>query len=279
MRVPLGGRSVGRPARVRNAGGAVQRQPRYVLGQRLDAARELAGDDASSRLDRHARRVVAAILEPAESFQEDRRRLALADVAHDAAHARYPSSSARSSSGLGEPARPNRPNSDNFPSSRSVTSSAGSTAPQRAHSKSPSRRAPHTRRETVQRFMRRGLQRRRSHRRQSISTLRTCRVQPSPRGCASHAHSSLGPERVDVRGTGQESAAAQLTLGRTRQRQRQPAARVAASRQVRSRLSPQRIVFPGLAAAMLLLTTSKHRRYLRRSAAHESCGPSARARA
>src|SRR5437870_1193390 len=65
MRVPLGGRSVGRPARVRNAGGAVQRQPRYVLGQRLDAARELAGDDASSRLDRHARRVVAAIPETA----------------------------------------------------------------------------------------------------------------------------------------------------------------------------------------------------------------------
>ena len=79
MRVPLRGCSVGGPARVRNAGAAVQRQPSDVLGQRLDAARELAGDDASSRLDRHA-------LEPAEAFQQDRRRVALADVAHDAAH-------------------------------------------------------------------------------------------------------------------------------------------------------------------------------------------------
>src|SRR5207249_3632054 len=57
-----------------------------VTRRRLDEVRERAGDDASSRLDRHARRVVPAVLEPAEAFQQDRRRVALADVAHDAAH-------------------------------------------------------------------------------------------------------------------------------------------------------------------------------------------------
>ena len=86
MRVLLGRPAVRRPARVAEAVVAVDR----IVLEGLDEAVQLAG--AAAQLDRvaadqgHAGRVVAAVLQPPEPFEEDRHDGSPADVADDSAH-------------------------------------------------------------------------------------------------------------------------------------------------------------------------------------------------
>ena len=88
VRVGFRGPSVGRPPRVSDARGARGRrtlqageQPRKLAGAALD------GDGAVGER-RDPSRIVAAILEPLEPFDEHRRRLPWSDISHDAAHDR-----------------------------------------------------------------------------------------------------------------------------------------------------------------------------------------------
>jgi hypothetical protein len=78
------------PAGVGDAGRAVHRFALERLAQALDPSREPAHREAgvSPVHHRYARRVVTAVLEPAQSFEQDGGSLARADVADDAAHAR-----------------------------------------------------------------------------------------------------------------------------------------------------------------------------------------------
>ena len=86
MRVLFGRPAVRRPARVADAVLAVERlgrdhflEPRQLAG----AAPQL---DRAVAHDRHAGRIVAAVFEPAQPVDEDRKDLLRADVADDAAH-------------------------------------------------------------------------------------------------------------------------------------------------------------------------------------------------
>ena len=88
MRVFLGGAAMGGPPRVAQAVAAGDR----VGGQHLFEPRELAR--ASPHVEtpgvhqRDAGRVVAAVLEPAQPFDQDRQHGTRPDVADDAAHIR-----------------------------------------------------------------------------------------------------------------------------------------------------------------------------------------------
>ncbi len=86
MGVALGRRAVGGPARVADAGEA---RERFLL-QKLDELDELAG--AAAALDvavdkrGDARRVIAAIFEPLQRLDDQRRNLARSRNTDDAAH-------------------------------------------------------------------------------------------------------------------------------------------------------------------------------------------------
>ena len=84
--------SMGRPARVRNADAAVKPALAFdQLFQDPDATDALGDLDlAGLVLNRHAGRVVAAVLEASQSIENIFRRPFRADVSDDAAHMRYP---------------------------------------------------------------------------------------------------------------------------------------------------------------------------------------------
>ena len=93
MRVFLGRPAVGRPAGVADAVFPVER----VAGEHLFETGELAGAapqlDLAVAHDGHPRRVVAAILEPPQPVDQNRKDLLLADIPDDPAHWCYPSMS------------------------------------------------------------------------------------------------------------------------------------------------------------------------------------------
>src|SRR5207247_2885943 len=115
--------------------GDLLRQPGYSPGQ-------LAHDNTAPLRQGQAGRVVAAVLQPAESLEQQGRCVPPTGVPDDTAH--QTSSRAGSSSGGAAASSPTRPSWESLPSSRSVTSSAGSTVPQRAQMRSLRRDAPHT---------------------------------------------------------------------------------------------------------------------------------------
>ena len=89
MRVALAGLAVGGPARVPDADVARDRrlgQPGRQVAQLADVA---ADGDAAVLDDGDARRIVAAIFQPAQPVHDDLGGVARADVANDAAHG-YP---------------------------------------------------------------------------------------------------------------------------------------------------------------------------------------------
>jgi hypothetical protein len=85
--VAVGRRPVGGPAGVADA----DRPGDLALGEHLLEVGQLAGLALHLELavvvqDRHARAVVAAVLQPAQPVEHDLERLLVPDVAHDAAH-------------------------------------------------------------------------------------------------------------------------------------------------------------------------------------------------
>src|SRR5436190_823896 len=89
MGIAVGGFAMGRPARVGDALPAAE----FVRLEGIELAHPaLALGDPELALvaDRDAGRVVAAILQPMQAFEQDGRRLTLADVADDAAHEASP---------------------------------------------------------------------------------------------------------------------------------------------------------------------------------------------
>ena len=88
MGVALGGGAVGGPARVRDTGRAVEGMALELVRQRGHARGELRDYDPAAIGQSHPCRVVAAILEPLQSFQQPGRRVAAAGVPHDPAHQR-----------------------------------------------------------------------------------------------------------------------------------------------------------------------------------------------
>src|SRR3989441_13175619 len=86
VRVALGGDPVGGPTRVRDPARAVHRLALQMLGEPLHAPRELDDRHAGAVLDRNAGGVVAAILQPAETVNENGRGLAPPHVSDDATH-------------------------------------------------------------------------------------------------------------------------------------------------------------------------------------------------
>ena len=102
VRVAVRGRAVGGPARVahRDRAGRVSLDVERAL-----QLRELPGplDDGEGSVEHgDARGVVSAVLQPSESFEDDRKGLVGAHVAHDAAHEGNERSSASGSPGNGE---------------------------------------------------------------------------------------------------------------------------------------------------------------------------------
>ena len=87
MGVAIGGGAVRGPARVADADAAGRRLIAEMSGQFGDAAGPFAEVQMRAGQRRHAGAVVAAILQPAQPFDEDRLRLSIADVTDDAAHA------------------------------------------------------------------------------------------------------------------------------------------------------------------------------------------------
>ena len=84
-------RAVRRPARVRDAGRACQRQPVGLRGEIGDPRRADQTVELRRRVADHAqpRRVVAAVLEAADAFDQDRDDVARGSRADDAAHGRF----------------------------------------------------------------------------------------------------------------------------------------------------------------------------------------------
>src|SRR6185503_5952628 len=80
-------RAVRRPTRVRDTAGPAHGVAREEIDEAGNSPGELASLDASLILQRHTRRVVAAVLQTREALEQDRRGLARPDVTHDAAHA------------------------------------------------------------------------------------------------------------------------------------------------------------------------------------------------
>ncbi len=95
---PLGA-AVGRPAGVAEAEAAGERLPGELLGQPVELA--LGADGLEAALAHHgdARRVVAAVLEPAQAVDEPRHDVARADVSDDSTHGATPCRFARSAAG------------------------------------------------------------------------------------------------------------------------------------------------------------------------------------
>jgi hypothetical protein len=85
MCVRLGGRAVRRPAGVRDPDdGAFE-----PLGQRAELAhphRGLADGQVPITLDGDSRRVVSPVFQPAQTLQQHRNRVPMADVTHDSTH-------------------------------------------------------------------------------------------------------------------------------------------------------------------------------------------------
>ena len=98
VRVLFGGAAVRGPARVAEAVDAAERLVRDHLLEVRELAGAAANVDAVAVDDRHAGRVVAAILEPPQALDEDGDDGLVADVADDAAHSQFVSSSSGSSS-------------------------------------------------------------------------------------------------------------------------------------------------------------------------------------
>src|SRR5207245_6630431 len=83
---------------------------------------------------RHTGRVVAAVLQPVQPLDQDRRRLPPPHVSDDAAHGqRSFASTGGGRSTPSRPARPKRLSCASFRTRRAARSSGPSTAPQRAH--------------------------------------------------------------------------------------------------------------------------------------------------
>ena len=89
MGVAVGGRTVGGPPGVSDAGG--RRRQRAVAERFLEVG-EFAGSFGRGKRaigdDGHAGRVVAAVFQPAQPLHHDVERLLVADVSHDPAHGR-----------------------------------------------------------------------------------------------------------------------------------------------------------------------------------------------
>ena len=91
MRVGRDRRAVGGPARVRDAGAAGNAVARSLLvqvGHARHAARAPQRRISVRALNRHAARVIAAILEPPQTFNQDRNNVAVGNRTDDAAHIR-----------------------------------------------------------------------------------------------------------------------------------------------------------------------------------------------
>jgi hypothetical protein len=100
MRVHLGWPPVGRPARVTDADAAGQRSGRELrleVPQLADRTDDL--DVTALDVHRHARGVVAAVLEPLEPVDEDGRSLLRPDVPDDSTHTMPPALRASRRSG------------------------------------------------------------------------------------------------------------------------------------------------------------------------------------
>src|SRR5262249_17221890 len=80
------GLAVGCPARVRDAGRALEALGQPLL-QLAHPALALLDTQPAALRQCDAGRVIAAVFEPMQALHEDRRRVALADVSDDAAHA------------------------------------------------------------------------------------------------------------------------------------------------------------------------------------------------
>ena len=85
--VALGGRAVGRPARVAEAVAAAQVVALELLDQTVELALGLDRVELAVAHHHHAGRVVAAVLEPAQAVDQQRHDLALTEISDDAAHA------------------------------------------------------------------------------------------------------------------------------------------------------------------------------------------------
>src|SRR6187549_2884940 len=91
MRVRFGDAAVRRPARVRNAEPAGERFGRELALELRDLADGAAQAELLIALhDREASRVIAAVLEPLQAFDEHGNNVALCNGADDAAHTLFP---------------------------------------------------------------------------------------------------------------------------------------------------------------------------------------------
>ena len=88
--VAPGGGAVRGPAGVGDAARAVERLAREAFLQGVNPPGELQHLQPGAVLDRDAGRVVPAILQAPQPFQQDRRRVTRADIADDSAHLRIP---------------------------------------------------------------------------------------------------------------------------------------------------------------------------------------------
>ena len=85
VRVPVARLAVRRPAGVRDAGAALELGGQRVL-ELANATLALVDAEFVAPHQRDAGRIVAAVLQPVQTLEEDRRRIALADVTDYAAH-------------------------------------------------------------------------------------------------------------------------------------------------------------------------------------------------
>ena len=77
---------VRRPARMADADRALRHVVFDLLPQRRETAHALLHADILAVIDGDARRVIAAVLELREPLEQELRRLALSDIAHDSTH-------------------------------------------------------------------------------------------------------------------------------------------------------------------------------------------------
>ena len=88
VRVPVGRRAVGRPARVADRDGAPRQRMRLDLGLEVDdLARALAPLDAALVRDGHPRRVIASVLQAAQAAQNHIEAATISQVSNDSTHA------------------------------------------------------------------------------------------------------------------------------------------------------------------------------------------------
>src|SRR6202044_3176397 len=90
VRVGLVRLTVGGPARVADADGGLGRARglscRQLVAEVLDASRGFGDLESASADDGEASRVVASVLQPVQSLDEDWRHIPLADITDDPAH-------------------------------------------------------------------------------------------------------------------------------------------------------------------------------------------------